>query len=135
MRAAVMDKTGTVDVILLAIWDLRAGYDRLDGQVETWMDPYTGEVALERDPRQWPLAANIFENLGVPLHVGSFGRLPVQLLWAVVGLAPAFTGFTMWLLKRSARKHKDRAREVSRKHSVATFSMGRTTQKGRCLCA
>jgi uncharacterized iron-regulated membrane protein len=102
-------ETGTVQVALSTSYDPQAGYDGVDGNVNVWVNPYTGEVALERDPREMPLAAKIFENWLFPLHVGSFGRTPVHVLYALVGLAPlvlAITGLTMWLLKRASRRRK-----------------------------
>lgn len=105
-------------VYLSAPWDPYAGYNAYDGNVATYADPYTGEVLWKQDPREMPLAAKAFELWLFPAHVGSFGRLPVRILWAIVGLAPtvlAVTGLTMWLLKRRAarRRRNRRARAIS----------------------
>ncbi len=62
-------------------YDPQAGYDGVDGNVNAWMDPYAGEAVLERDPREIPVTAKIFENWLFPLYVGSFGRTPVQVMW------------------------------------------------------
>lgn len=101
------DETGTAQVALSTTYDPQSGYDGADGNVNVWMDPYTGEVALERDPRDMPLGAKIFEVWLLPLHASSFGGTLAQVLWALVGLAPlvlAITGLTMWLLQRAARR-------------------------------
>ncbi|MGH3144949.1 MAG: PepSY-associated TM helix domain-containing protein [Rubrobacter sp.] len=102
-----------VEAGLSAGWDPWAGFNGYDGNVYTYADPYTGEVVWKHDPRELPLAARIFENWLFPLHVGSFGRMPVRILWALVGLAPtvlAVTGLTMWLLKRRANRRRRRTR-------------------------
>jgi uncharacterized iron-regulated membrane protein len=99
---------------LSAGWDPYAGFNGYDGNVAVYADPYTGGVLWEQDPREMPLAARAFELWLFPAHVGSFGRLPVRVLWALVGLAPtalAITGLTMWLLKRRAARRRKSRRE------------------------
>jgi uncharacterized iron-regulated membrane protein len=55
-----------------------------------------------RDIRQAGLWARIADTF-TPLHYGTFGGLPVKILWCLGGLTPgalAITGFFMWLLRR-----------------------------------
>ena len=106
-------KDEAVSVGLTAAWDPYAGFNGYDGNVYAFADPYTGEVLWKRDPRELPLSARLFEGWIFPVHTGSFGRLPVRILWALVGLAPtvlAVTGLTMWLLKRRAKRRREKLR-------------------------
>ncbi len=65
-------------------------------------DPHTHVFKEAFDLRQagtWALIADTF----TPLHYGTFGGLPVKILWCLGGLTPgtlAITGFIMWRLRR-----------------------------------
>ena len=106
-----------VYVTLAAGWDPYAGFNGYDGNLYGYADPYTGALVWKHDPRELPLAARIFDGWVFPLHTGSFGRMPVRILWALVGLTPtilAVTGLTMWLLKRRAsRRRQNRTRTAA----------------------
>ena len=55
---------------------------------------------------------NQISDAFMPLHYGTFGALPVKILWSIGGLAPgilAVTGFLLWWKrKRPALKHRFR---------------------------
>lgn len=74
------------------------------GNIKVWMDPYTGKVLEKWDPR----TNNVFYQTWIyPLHVGAFGGIVTQILWAIVGLLPSilmFTGVYIWLYKKKQRK-------------------------------
>lgn len=66
-------------------------------------DPQTGVHRSTFDLRAagtWARAVDSF----TPLHFGTFGGLPVKILWVVVGLTPgllAVSGATIWFLRRN----------------------------------
>lgn len=52
------------------------------------------------------MAVDFFENWLFPLHMGSYGGLPVRLAYGLVGVAPialTVTGVTLWWLRRRWR--------------------------------
>lgn len=62
-------------------------------------DPQSGEHRGTRDIREQGLWTRIVDAFK-PLHFGSFGGLPVKLLWALAGLAPgvlALSGALIWI--------------------------------------
>jgi uncharacterized iron-regulated membrane protein len=68
-------------------------------------DPKTGAHTATTDLRAqgwWTRFADAF----VPLHYGTFGGLPVKILWTLGGLAPgllAITGFLIWRRRRTTQ--------------------------------
>jgi uncharacterized iron-regulated membrane protein len=61
-------------------------------------DPKTGALKEVVDMRQASLWAKITDSFA-PLHYGTFGGLPVKILWCVLGFAPgvlAVSGFMIW---------------------------------------
>jgi uncharacterized iron-regulated membrane protein len=72
------------------------------GESEVLLDAYTGKVLRVIDSRTLGLGDRILNSF-VPLHYGTFGRLPTRILYFFVGLAPAIlliTGFAMWWYRR-----------------------------------
>lgn len=72
-------------------------YDTSD-EVSLYFDQYTGELLLARDHGQRTAGDTVLAWIG-PLHVGSFGGLPVKVLWALVALVLPLlfvTGALMW---------------------------------------
>ena len=68
-------------------------------------DPQTHAFKEAHDIRQAGLWARIADTF-TPLHYGTFGGLPVKILWCLGGLTPgilAITGFIMWRLRRRSR--------------------------------
>jgi len=69
-------------------------------------DPATGAHRGTADLRTagaWPRTTDTF----TALHYGTFGGLAVKILWALGGLTPGVlgvSGFTIWWLRRSARR-------------------------------
>lgn len=69
-------------------------------------DPYTGAFVSAYDLTQqgaWAQVVDAFE----PVHFGTFGGLPVKVLWTLLGLAPAvltFSGVAIALRRRRARE-------------------------------
>jgi uncharacterized iron-regulated membrane protein len=71
---------------------------------DVYLDRYTGE-ALPDPPRPPATAGDLVMRWVAPLHVGSFGGLPIKLAWLVFGLAPPLlfaTGFVVWWTKGPA---------------------------------
>lgn len=65
-------------------------------------DARTGAFKEATDVRSAGLWARIADTF-VPLHYGTFGGLPVKILWVLGGLTPgvlAVTGFFMWRLRQ-----------------------------------
>ena len=60
---------------------------------------------------------NQISDAFMPLHYGTFGALPVKILWSIGGLAPgilAVTGFLLWWKrKRPALKHRFRLATIA----------------------
>lgn len=86
-----------------------------DGQVPVYIDQYTGSVIRVDDPADTSLASQIFYNWFLALHIGSYGRTPVRILYVIVGLAPTvlgITGLCTWLIKRSLRKKQQQLRAL-----------------------
>lgn len=103
----------------------RAGYvslpweDADDAAITFWgsvpghflQGPYGSTVAYDArthafiaasDIRQAGLWARVVDTF-TPLHYGTFGGLPVRILWTLGGLAPgalAITGFVLWRLRK-----------------------------------
>lgn len=69
-------------------------------------DPQTGAVISTSDLRKagtWEKITDAF----TPLHYGSFGGLPVKILWSTLALAPgilAVSGFAIWFRRRKPAK-------------------------------
>jgi uncharacterized iron-regulated membrane protein len=82
-----------------------ATYHRARGQGESvdsgptaYFDPFTGATLRVDDPAAMPAAGRALKSIE-PIHFGKFGGLPTKLLWALLGLAPAFlfaSGLAMW---------------------------------------
>lgn len=65
-------------------------------------DAQTHAFTEAHDLRQAGPWANIIDSF-MPLHYGTFGGLPIKILWCLGGLTPgalAVTGFIMWRLRR-----------------------------------
>lgn len=65
-------------------------------------DPQTHAFKEAHDIRQAGLWARIADTF-TPLHYGTFGGLPVKILWCLGGLTPgvlALTGFLLWRLRQ-----------------------------------
>jgi uncharacterized iron-regulated membrane protein len=75
-------------------------------------DSQTHVFKEAHDIRQAGLCSRIADTF-TPLHYGTFGGLPVKILWCLGGLTPgalAITGFVMWRLR--ARKSRTASTEV-----------------------
>jgi uncharacterized iron-regulated membrane protein len=67
-------------------------------------DPQTGAHTATSDLRTQGLWARIADTF-TPLHYGTFGGLPVKILWCLGGLTPGLlgvTGFLIWFRRRRA---------------------------------
>lgn len=78
------------------------------GSVGT-IDKDTSEIKDLTDIRQAGLWAQILDSF-TPLHFGTFGGLPVKILWCLGGLAPGILGVTGFLMWRLRRQPKSRTR-------------------------
>ncbi len=83
------------------IWDV--------GRSQVDFDRYSGTLLGTRSTLQ-PSRVDRLVLLMMPVHYGRFGGLPIRVLWALAGFAPAFlfiTGCAMWwnrsLVKRLRR--------------------------------
>lgn len=68
-------------------------------------DPQTSAHKSTTDLRTASLWTRIAATFG-PLHFGTFGGLPVKILWCLGGLAPgilAVSGFAIWWLRRRTK--------------------------------
>jgi uncharacterized iron-regulated membrane protein len=70
-----------------------------DGRlVHVAYDQYTGELLHRRDDREGSVGDRLLSWM-IPLHFGTFGGLPVRILWVLAGLGPvilAASGVLMW---------------------------------------
>jgi uncharacterized iron-regulated membrane protein len=70
------------------------------------MDAYSGQVLHDSFATSSGFAADAYDHWFFGLHTGTFLPWGARLLWALFGLVPtilAFTGISMWWLKRSKR--------------------------------
>ena len=76
--------------------------------------PYGSTVSYDGQSHAFSAATDIrqaglwarFTDTFTPLHYGTFGGLPVRILWTLGGLAPgalAITGFVMWRLRKNPK--------------------------------
>jgi uncharacterized iron-regulated membrane protein len=73
------------------------------------INPYTGEVISELNPKNLPLGSAIMAEWQLPIHLGEFGGLFTRILWFISGFIPAFltyTGFKIWYGKFKKKKEK-----------------------------
>lgn len=82
-----------------------------------WTGPYGSYIAYDAktlahtattDLRTAGLWGQIYDMF-TPLHFGTFGGLPVKILWTIGGLAPGILGVTGFLIWRSRRRRKETA--------------------------
>jgi uncharacterized iron-regulated membrane protein len=72
-------------------------YDTGD-EVTLYFDQYTGDLLLARDHQRRSAGDAVMAWI-LPLHAGSFGGMPIKILWALAGLALPLlfaTGLVMW---------------------------------------
>jgi uncharacterized iron-regulated membrane protein len=67
---------------------------------EVHLDPATGTVTRVLELHQAGVWAQ-FEDMLTPLHFGTFGGLPIKLLWCLGGLTPGILGVSGFLIRRS----------------------------------
>lgn len=75
--------------------------------VDIHIEQYTGEILEVHDPAAESGVQRGLDEWAAELHFGTFGGLGIQLLWFVVGLAPALlavTGVVMWINRHNVRK-------------------------------
>ncbi|WP_009964386.1 PepSY-associated TM helix domain-containing protein [Verrucomicrobium spinosum] len=82
------------------------------GSVATF-DAKSGELKDFTDVSQGGAWAQILDSF-TPLHYGTFGGLPVKILWCIGGLAPgilSITGFLMWYKRKFPKRRKQTVSE------------------------
>lgn len=84
-------------------------------------DPQTGTHTATTDLRTAGLCTRIADTF-VPLHYGTFGGLPVKLLWCLGGLTPGFLGVTGFLIWRQRRRRREDPPAFSSLAAPAAFS-------------
>lgn len=75
------------------------------GSTHVYLDQFTGEVIQLSDGLKPSRAEAIVNQFG-PVHFGTFGGLPTQILYVFVGLAPTIllvTGVVMWWYRRKPK--------------------------------
>lgn len=100
----------------ITLWGAFEPRGPLDGPYgsQVFYDEKTGAHKSTTDLRQAGLWTRIVDTF-VPLHYGTFGGLPVKLLWCLGGLTPgtlAVSGFFIWRLRRRALAARDRPAEA-----------------------
>jgi uncharacterized iron-regulated membrane protein len=96
-------------------FDMISGDEPRDGKREMIsVDQYTGKVLLN-SRKDFPNIGEAYLSWLTPIHYGSFGGLPTQILALIGGLIPLLlliTGFIIWwprLKKNKAKKLKNQA--------------------------
>lgn len=85
-------------------WDPNKGRDGSAGNVLMYIDQFSGETLHVADPADFPLTTQLFETWTFPVHVGSFGGVPTQLLWLGIAASPllmVLSGVQMWRVRRN----------------------------------
>ncbi len=75
-------------------------------------DAKTGALQTTVDLRRAPALTQILDTV-VPLHFGTFGGLPVKILWCLAGLTPgllALSGSLVWWKRGRATKPRSAVR-------------------------
>jgi uncharacterized iron-regulated membrane protein len=89
---------------------------------QVFYDEKTGAHKSTTDLREAGLWTRIVDTF-VPLHYGTFGGLPVKILWCLGGLTPgtlAITGFVIWRVRRRSTLSASRARAISAEPSFSS---------------
>jgi uncharacterized iron-regulated membrane protein len=88
---------------------LSRSYDPGDGNIQVWIDQYSGKIVGKLDPK---INSGLFYQIWHrPLHTGTFGGMFTKILYAIGGFTPSilmFTGTYMWWFKKKNRKQKKR---------------------------
>ena len=103
------DSTGNFRLDLVSKSSLRSGKREM-----LILDQYSGKILLN-SRTDFPNVANAYLSWLVPLHFGTFGGLPTQLLALLAGLMPAVlfvTGFIIWYPRWKKQRHKKPAKAV-----------------------
>lgn len=99
---AAYEVSATVDAAFLGM----VGGQR---DIEVAVDQYTGEIVSIEDHAEDNFATRAYHEWFYPVHTGDFGGITTRILWVVLGLLPAalaWSGVTMWLVRRNKRKHR-----------------------------
>lgn len=88
---------------------------------EVVFHPATGAVLMNTSSARWTPGERL--SLAVyALHFGDFGGLPLQILWALLGLVPVvlvITAYTMWWNRSLKKKWKQLSKRRALRDSVA----------------
>ncbi len=111
----VLPATGSGAVLVLMARGTHGDYDTTD-EVSLFFDQHTGKLLQTRDHGVRSAGDTVMAWIG-PLHMGSFGGMPVKILWALGGLALPLlfvTGTRMWWKRRAriASPSDRRVREI-----------------------
>lgn len=101
------DPTAAANITLTAGYDPSRGTGLWEGNVEVYLDRYTGESLFVNDTREWPFAAQTIDsNMWMGIHMATWGGMTTRILETLVGIAAlylAWTGIRQWWLKRTMR--------------------------------
>jgi uncharacterized iron-regulated membrane protein len=88
---------------------------------EVVFNPASGAVLMNTSSARWT-AGERFSLAVYSLHFGDFGGLPLQILWALLGLVPGvlvITAYVMWWNRSLKKKWKKLASRAAPRGSVA----------------
>ena len=102
-----------------------------------YYDQYSGELLGTNDPSSKPAPDAFLEKWNDPLHFGTWGGIPTQILYLIMTLAPAFLGITGWILwrrrvgrEKASQKRKKRLKKSrSKKRKQIKPSSNGTAKK------
>lgn len=86
------------------------------------IDQYTGKVLLNNQ-KDFPNVGNAYLSWLTPIHYGSFGGRPTQLLALIAGLIPlalAITGFIIWWPRYKKQRRSDKKQAEKQRIAPAT---------------
>ncbi|HAA33660.1 MAG TPA: hypothetical protein DCE56_45430 [Cyanobacteria bacterium UBA8553] len=87
-----------------------------------YLDQYTGKVLQVDDPRKATLATRILDAQYI-LHIGSYGGLPMRILYTLIGFVVVvlvITGLALWRRRLWLIARRVEAMRHSQKVSVHT---------------
>jgi uncharacterized iron-regulated membrane protein len=101
MARMVWPSTDGAPFLVIMARATHGDYDTSD-ELSLWLDQYSGEPLGVRDHGERSAGDTLIAWI-LPLHAGSFGGLPIRILWSALGLALPLlfaTGVVMWSNRR-----------------------------------
>lgn len=104
LARVILPATDRSPFIVMLATVTHADLDSSD-EVSIYFDQYSGELLEKREPFGQTAGDRVIASMA-PLHIGTFGGRAVQILWAILGLAPAClfgTAVVMWWNRQTQR--------------------------------